>query len=75
MVRNPTEREGTKMLRLTPEHGLLHLTADLRNLDCRSSQISPRTSIGILAAQMERFPLIEDVVDALDRIASRVDAS
>ncbi len=74
MDRNSTDSEGTKMLRLTNKQGLLRLTAELRSLDSASSP-SSKARVGILAMQGQRFPPIDDVVAALDRIASRNNAS
>lgn len=74
MDRDPTDSEGTKMLRLATEQGLLHLTADLLQRDSRPSQTRPKTSSGLFGAQVQRFPPIEDVVAALDRVASHAKA-
>jgi len=60
------------MLLAATEQTRLFLTADLRSVDRRpagsTAKSAPRRS---LATQLKQFPPIEDVVAALDRIASR----
>jgi hypothetical protein len=59
------------MLRSTTEQEQLYLSAALRMPQARSTQTSPNLGSGRFEAQLQRFPPIEDVVAALDRIASR----
>jgi hypothetical protein len=53
----------------------LHLTAELRAVDGVSSKALPMMSTSIFASEMRRFPPIEDVVAALDRVAKRAFAA
>jgi hypothetical protein len=61
------------MLRSTTEPGRLYLTAELRAVEVPPKQKTLQiASVGRFATEMRRFPPVEDVVTALDRIASRV---
>ena len=53
----------------------LHLTAELRAVDGGSSKALPMMATSIFASEMRRFPPIEDVVAALDRVAKRAFAA
>ncbi|MES2539579.1 MAG: hypothetical protein V4720_04290 [Pseudomonadota bacterium] len=63
------------MLRSTTEENRLYLTADLRALDGKPLQKRQISSGSIFPAGLKRFPPVEDVVVALDRIASRAFAA
>lgn len=61
------------MLRSTTEPGRLYLTAELRAVEVQPKQKTMQiASVGRFATEMRRFPPVDDVVTALDRIASRV---
>jgi hypothetical protein len=55
------------------EQGLLHLTADLLSGDGRASEPTSKPG-GAVFGNLQRFPPIEELVTALDRIASRTTA-
>jgi hypothetical protein len=59
----------------TTEQEQLYLSAALRALDARSTQSTTAPGRSLFEAQLQRFPPIEDVVTALDRIASRTIAA
>ena len=59
------------MLSTTIDQNRLHLTADLRAVDGVSLKPKPKMSTPIFATNIRRFPPVEDVVVALDRIAQR----
>lgn len=59
------------MLRSTTEQEQLYLTAALRAPEPRSTQAKFKPGCGRFESQLQRFPPIEDVVAALDSIASR----
>jgi hypothetical protein len=62
------------MFRSTAEQKQLYLTADLRTrrtLEERSMQTKVRPGCNHFESQLQRFPPIDDLVAALDRIASR----
>lgn len=59
------------MLSTTIDHNRLHLTADLRAVDGASLKSVPKMPKPIFASEIRRFPPVEDVVAALDRIAQR----
>ena len=59
------------MLSTTIDQNRLHLTADLRAVDGTSTKSVPKMTTPIFAAEIRRFPPVEDVVAALDRIAKR----
>jgi hypothetical protein len=63
------------MLRSTTEDNRLYLTADLRAFDGKPLQKRQMSSGSIFPAELKRFPPVEDVVAALDRIASRAFAA
>jgi hypothetical protein len=64
------------MLRSTAEPGRLYLTAELRAVEVQPKQKTMQiSSVSRFATEMRRFPPIEDVVTALDRIASRVSST
>lgn len=59
---------GENMLRSAAEKSRLYLTADLLEVEVLPPS---RKSAGLFAADIKRFPPVEDVVMILDRIASR----
>jgi hypothetical protein len=59
------------MLSTTTDKTRLHLTADLRAVDVGVSKSLPKMSTKIFASEIRRFPPIDDVVAALDRVAKR----
>lgn len=59
------------MLSTTIDKNRLHLTADLRAVDGISSKSTPKMPTPIFGTEIRRFPPVEDVVAALDRIAKR----
>lgn len=59
------------MLSTTIDQNRLHLTADLRAVEGTSLKSKPKMSTPIFATDLRRFPPVEDVVAALDRIAKR----
>lgn len=59
------------MLSTTIDQNWLHLTADLRAVDGASLKPRPKMPTPIFASEIRRFPPVEDVVAALDRIAQR----
>lgn len=59
------------MLSTTIDQNRLHLTADLRAVDATSSKSLPKMPKPIFPSEIRRFPPVEDVVAALDRIAKR----
>lgn len=63
------------MLRSTNDHDRLTLTADLWPIEPRSPKAAATAGLALLAGQFSRFPPVEDVVVALDRIASRTIAA
>ena len=63
---------GEKMLRPTNEQSRLYLTDELLAVDMLPGQ-SRRSAI--FATEAKRFPPVEDVVQALDQIASRAFAA
>jgi hypothetical protein len=63
------------MLRSTTEENRLYLTADLRAIDGNPLQKRQKSSGSMFPADLKRFPPVEDVVAALDRIASRAFAA
>lgn len=63
------------MLRSPSEENRLYLTADLRAFDGQPLQKFQRSSGSLFPADLKRFPPVEDVVAALDRIASRAFAA
>ncbi|WP_431298685.1 hypothetical protein [Tabrizicola sp. BL-A-41-H6] len=62
------------MLRSTNDHDRLYLTADLWPKEPRSPKAAT-AGLALFAGQFSRFPPVEDVVVALDRIASRTIAA
>ena len=59
------------MLSTTTEQNRLHLTAELRAVEGASLKSMPKMKTPIFSAEIRRFPPVEDVVAALDRIAKR----
>lgn len=60
------------MLRSTDDQSRLYLTAELRAVEILPN---PKKSTGFFSTEAKRFPPVEDVVLALDRIASRAFAA
>ena len=63
------------MLRSSTEENRLYLTADLRAIDSAPNPQRQKSAGNIFSADLKRFPPIEDVVAALDRVASRAFAA
>jgi hypothetical protein len=63
------------MLGLTSDQGLLHLTADLRQMDSWTGTSKPKAKGKLLATQAQRFPPVEDVVAAIDHTAACASSS
>lgn len=63
------------MLRSTTEKNRLYLTADLRATDAMTLPSRERVTSGLFTSEMKRFPPVDDVLAAVDRIASRVIAA
>lgn len=63
------------MLRSTTEKNRLYLTADLRATDAMTLPPRERAAASLFTAEMKRFPPVDDVLAAVDRIASRVFAA
>ena len=63
---------GEVMLRSTTESSRLYLTAELLAADALPL---PKKATSLFKTEMKRFPPVEDVVLALDRIASRAFAA
>jgi hypothetical protein len=63
------------MLLSTTKENRLHLTADLRAIDNQPLQKRQRIPGNMFGSDLKRFPPIEDVVAALDRVASRAFAA
>jgi hypothetical protein len=63
---------GEEMLRSTTETSRLYLTAELLAVEGLPVR---KKSTKLFAADVKRFPPVEDVVKVLDRIASRVFAA
>lgn len=59
------------MPRSTTEQSRLYLTAEFRAAEELPCAILAKTTAALFATELKRFPPIEDVVAALDRIASR----
>lgn len=65
---------GLIMLSTTTDQKL-HLTAELRAVDGGASKSLPKMTTTIFASEIRRFPPIEDVFAALDRVAKRAFAA
>lgn len=63
------------MLRSTMNKGCLYLTADLQATDALKKPVAERASTGLFTSELKRFPPVDDVLAAVDRIASRVFAA
>lgn len=63
------------MLRTTTEQSRLYLTADLRAIDALPVQKRQNALASRFPTDLTRFPPVDDVVAALDRIASRAFAA
>ena len=63
------------MLRVTTEKTRLYLTADLRAGEAMSIAPMERIPSARFSSELKRFPPVEDVLAAVDRIASRVFAA
>jgi hypothetical protein len=59
------------MLSTTTEQNRLYLTAELRAVEGASLKSTSKITSPIFSAEIRRFPPIEDVVAALDRVAKR----
>jgi len=62
---------GKKMLRSTTEPSRLYLTAELRAGDMQPKPAIKKPASPLFAADLKRFPPVEDVVAVLDRTARR----
>ena len=63
------------MLRSTNQESRLYLTADLRAVENVPLQKRQMVASSRFPTELKRFPPVEDVVAALDRVASRVFAA
>lgn len=62
---------GEVMLRTTTEESRFYLTADLRAFDSVPTPKRAKKAGVSFTSELKRFPPVEEVVAALDRIASR----
>lgn len=63
------------MLRSTIANGCLYLTADLQATDVLKKPVVERSQSSRFTPELKRFPPVDDVLAAVDRIASRVFAA
>lgn len=63
------------MLRSNTETTRLYLTADLRTTEALTMPTRERSASAIFATRIKQFPPVDDVLAAVDRIASRVIAA